>query len=85
MRKKDEPHMNFLIDSVIGTRDHVERMLLTKGLSQPTVAEIINKIEIIIALSGNLGKLVQREKDMAELRNMRIELHEVKQAKEVAC
>lgn len=78
---KDESYMDFLVSGVIGTRDDVERLLLTKGLSEPTVKKIINKIEIIIALSGNLGKQLQREKDMVELRNMQLELHGLKQTK----
>jgi hypothetical protein len=75
--------MSFLLNSVIGTRDHVERLLLTKGLSEPTVAEIIRKIEIIIGLSGQLGKLVQRDKDMEELRSMQLEIHSLRQTKGV--
>lgn len=74
MAKKDDTYMNFLIDGVIGTRDHLERMLLTKGFSTPLTKEFIDKVEIIIALSGKLGRLVQREKDLKELHDMKMEL-----------
>ena len=78
MKKNEDVGINFCVDGIIGTRDHVERILLTKGLSKPTVSKIIDKIEIIIGLSGELGKIIQREKDMDELRNMHLELHELK-------
>lgn len=78
MKKNEDVGINFCVDGIIGTRDYVERILLTKGLSKPTVSKIIDKIEIIIGLSGELGKIIQREKDMDELRNMQLELHELK-------
>lgn len=77
MRYEKQSEMNFLIDGVVGTRDHIKRMLLTKGMSELSVDELMDKVEIIIGLSGQLGKLVQRDKDMDELRKMRLALHEM--------
>lgn len=73
-KMKDESYMDFLIDGVIGTRDYLERMLTTKGFSSVSTKEFIDKIEVIIALSGKLGRLVQREKDLQELHKMKMEL-----------
>ena len=79
MKKSEiENEVSFLVSSVIGTRDDVERLLLAKGLSQLTASKIINKIEILIALSGELGKLLQREKDLNELRLFKAELRKFK-------
>ena len=77
-KSKIENEVSFLVSSVIGTRDDVERLLLAKGLSQLTASKIINKIEILIALSGELGKLLQREKDLNELRLFKAELRKFK-------
>ena len=79
MKKSEiENEMSFLVSSVIGTRDDVERLLIAKGFTQVTVAKIINKIEIIIALSGELGKILQREKDLQELSEFKAELRKYK-------
>lgn len=78
MKKKDDAGMNFCVSGIIGIRNDIKRLLLTKGMSPINVDKIIDKIEIIIGLSGELGKILQREKDMDELRKMQLELHELK-------
>ncbi len=78
MKKKEDVGINFCVSGIIGTRNYIKELLLIKGMSPIKVDEIIDKIEIIIGLSGELGKIIQREKDMDELRNMQLELHELK-------
>lgn len=72
--KREEDYMSFLVSGVIGVRDDIERLLLTKGMSPIKVDEIINKVEIIIALSGELGRTLQRDKDLEELGQIKAEL-----------
>lgn len=76
--KGDVSYKAFLVDGVIGTRDHIERILSVKGLSPSTLNDVINKIEVIIALSGSLGKLLQREKDLVELNNLKLENNQLR-------
>ena len=71
---KDATYMEFLNDSIIGTRNHIKRLCRTKGLSPIVVDELADKIELIIELSDKLGRLVQREQDLQELRQMKAEL-----------
>lgn len=71
---KDATYMEFLMDSIVGTRDHIKRLCKTKGLSPIVVDQLTDKIELIIELSGKLGRLVQREKDLQELKQMKAEL-----------
>ncbi len=78
MKKKEDVGINFCVSGIIGTRNYIKELLLIKGMSPIKVDEIIDKIEVIIGLSGQLGKILQREKDMEELRNMQLELHELK-------
>ena len=79
--KGDVSYKAFLVDGVIGTRDHIERILSVKGLSPSTLNDVINKIEVIIALSGSLGKLLQRENDLVELNELKLELHDLRTRK----
>ena len=74
----NDTYMNFLIDSIIGTRDHLKRMCEVKGAPLSLKKELDEKIEVIIELSGKLGRTFQRDKDMQELREMKIELHKYK-------
>ena len=76
--KKEEPYMEYLINSIMGNRNDLERLLLTKGLSPVTVEELMAKVEIIIEFSGKLGRLIQREADIKDLRALRLENHKLK-------
>lgn len=78
MKKNEDVGINFCVSGIIGIRNDIKRLLLTKGMSPINVDKIIDKIEIIIGLSGELGKILQREKDMDELRKMQLELHETR-------
>lgn len=67
---------NFLVDSIVGTRDHIKRLLLVKGVSEIVTEEIIDKVEIIIALSGKLGSMLQQEKNNIEIMHLKKDLRE---------
>lgn len=69
-----ETYIEFCVSGVIGTREHIKRLLEVKGMSPIVINEIIEKIERIIELSGKLGRQVQREKDLKELSEMKEEL-----------
>ena len=66
----------FLFDSIVGTRDHIKRLLLVKGVSEIVTEEIIDKVEIIIALSGKLGGMLQQEKSNVEIMQLKKDLRE---------
>lgn len=66
----------FLVDSIIGTRDHIKRLLTVKGVSEIVAEEIIDKVEIIIALSGKLGSMLQQEKSNVEIMQLKKDLRE---------
>ena len=66
----------FLVDSIIGTRDHIKRLLTVKGVSEIVAEEIIDKVEIIIALSGKLGSMLQQEKNNVEIMQLKKDLRE---------
>ena len=73
--KKSE--IGLLVDGVVGTREHLRRMLLTKGLSPVTVDDFIDKVEVIIEMSGKFGKMIQRDKDLEELNQMRLAMQDL--------
>lgn len=73
-----ESYIDFCISGVIGTREHIKRTLEIKGVSPRIISEIADKIEIIIELSGKLGRQIQREKDIKELSEMKEELKKCK-------
>ena len=64
-----------LTGAVIGTRDKIQEMLLMKGLSDPTVNQIIEKIEVIIAMSGALARLLEKEKINPEIMRYKSEIN----------
>ena len=73
--KKSE--IGLLVDGVVGTREHLRRMLLTIGLSPVTVDDFIDKVEVIIEMSGKFGKMIQRDKDLEELNQMRLAMQDL--------
>lgn len=73
-----ESYIEFCVSGVIGTREHIKRILEIKGTPQTTINEIAEKIEVIIELSGKLGRQLQREKDLKELSEMKAELRKYK-------
>lgn len=74
-----ESYIDFCISGVIGTREHIKRTLEIKGLSPRIISEIADKIEVIIELSGKLGRQIQREKDIEELKKMHLEVCRLKE------
>lgn len=62
----------------MGTKEYVKRILKVKGTPQKVIDEIADKIEVIIALSGKLGRELQREKDLKELKELHLELCKLK-------
>lgn len=66
------------IDIVQGTQGYIKRILKIRGCSDATIQEVMNKIEAIIEHSGKLGRLIQRDKDLKELHEMKMELIEYK-------
>lgn len=76
--KSEDEHIERLVGGIIGTRDYIEWYLLNKGLSQLTVNIVISKIESIIAACGELGRLLQHEKDFVELKNLHLEIDQLK-------
>lgn len=73
-----ESYMDFLIDSIIGTRDYLKRMYKVKGLPPHVANDFEEKVEKIIEMSGKLGKLVQREHDLKELKELHLEIYRLK-------
>lgn len=77
MKKIDDDY-KLLVDGIIGTRNSIKYLLITKGFSEITTNEIIAKTEVLIGLSGQLGRLLQRDKDYIELRKMHLQLDQFK-------
>ena len=76
--KKIDDECKLLVDGIVGTRNSIQDLLTTKGFSEITTNQIIQKIEVLIGLSGQLGRMLQRDKDFIELRKMHIELDQLK-------
>ena len=76
--KSENEHIERLVGGIVGTRDYIEWYLLNKGLSQLTVDIVISKVESIIAASGELGRLLQHEKDFEGLKNLHLQIDQLK-------
>ena len=63
-----------LVDAIVGTRERIREMLILKGFSDPTADKIIDKIEVIIAYSGLLASMLEKDRIYDEIMNYKNEL-----------